>query len=136
MVCGGTNYPFFLFNSKDITAYNYTKNHRCDCVDLVNVITVAKFGGATGTIGYDGGDKIVTITVEYFETHVRVTSDNSSDECVIQLSSIRNMSGKNSSGQDISDKDIKMGHYKDSVITPGLGFAPGTMSAGSHLYDI
>lgn len=60
----------------------------------------------------------MTITVEYSETQVKISSSHSEDTCVVTLESINGMS------RPSNYADEKMAHYKDAVITPGLGFCP------------
>lgn len=125
-VCVGTDTPYWLINSLNCIAGGGTGGvagrNRCNSNDLQNVITTTMFGNSTnfaGTIGYDATDgEVVTITVEYSSTQVKISSSHSQDVCVVSLDSINNMS------QPPEFPDEKMAHYKDAVITPGLGFFP------------
>lgn len=133
-VCLGTDTPYWLINSRNCRAGGgeggVTGRNRCDADDLQNVVTTTMFGNSTnfaGTIGYDATDgEVVTITVEYSSTQVKISSSHSQDVCVVSLDSINNMSKPSDAGHGSSpDYDAeKMAHYKDAVITPGLGFFP------------
>lgn len=125
-VCVGTDTPYWLINSLNCIAGGGTGGvagrNRCNSNDLQNVITTTMFGSKSsfaGTIGYDASDgEEVTITVEYSETQVKISSSHSEDVCIVTLDSINNMS------QPPEYPDEKMAHYKDAVITPGVGFFP------------
>ena len=128
-VCVGTDTPYWLINSLNCHTGGgeggVTGRNRCNTSDLQNVITTTMFGDSrnfAGTIGYDASDgEVVTLTVEYSETQVKISSSHSEDVCVVSLSSINNMS------QPPEYPDEKMAHYKDAVITPGLGFFPSSV---------
>ena len=125
-VCVGTDTPYWLINSLNCHAGGgeggVSGRNRCNTSDLQNVITTTMFGDSrsfAGTIGYDAADgEEVTFTVEYSETQVKISSSHSEDVCIVTLDSINNMS------QPPEYPDEKMSHYKDAVITPGVGFFP------------
>lgn len=128
-VCVGTNTPYWLINSLNCHTGGgvggVSGQARCDVNDLQDVITTTMFGSSTnfaGTIGYDANDgEVVTITVEYSSTQVKISSSHSEDVCTVTLDSIINMS------KPSAYADEKMAHYKNAVITPGLGFFPSSV---------